>query len=168
MQLNAAPQNAIVAKMKATYPGEPEINGSNLTRHYKNHLITKPIKVTDATGIEGYLDGHTVSRDLSFDRAIIPAADQRITLPDALAVIIQAGIRNIALNPDIVTPKELMAAMDMARKLGLGGKDSEEFAAAWQALDRSKNKTKRKTTVTVEETVEVTAQKPTGDVIDAE
>lgn len=158
----AAKYKDIIAKMKAAHPGEPELNEANLSRHWKDHVQTQPIAVSRAdpeTGeqITGYLTGH-LSEALVVQKDAIPTNEQSVTLPDALKVIINAGVRNILLNPLLVGPKELVAAIEMARKMGLLGNDTEEFAAAWKefakAKSRSPGKTKRTRRVTVEETQE--------------
>jgi hypothetical protein len=161
MLLNGAEHKPIIAKMQAAHPGAPVLNGPNLTRHYKNHLITKPIMVKTTDGetgaeIEGYVAGH-LSRSLTISRDAIPKKEDRISVPEALAIIINAGARNVVMNPDTVTPKDMLAAMEMARKLGLGGQADDEFADAWKALNRNK---KRKTTLTVETTEELPAEEP--------
>jgi hypothetical protein len=70
----------------------------------------------------------------------------------------------------MVTGQMLMIALDMARKMGIGGKEVEEFADAWRELNRAKSKAKAKgkrtTTVTVEEEVELRPEGNGGEVID--
>ncbi|MDQ2996964.1 MAG: hypothetical protein M3R61_07915 [Chloroflexota bacterium] len=51
--LNGAEHKPIIAKMKTAHPEAPELNGPNLTRHYKNHLINQPILVTTPEGADG-------------------------------------------------------------------------------------------------------------------
>lgn len=176
--LNGAKYSAIIRRMRAAHPEEPELNPSNLSRHKNAHLLTKPIKVTEVdpeTGQvqEGYLIGH-LTQAITAPKEVIP--DEAVSVPDALKVIINAGVRNIAHNPELVTPQMLIAALDMARKIGLGGNDQEEFRDAWKELGRRKGEMtrkakRRKTTMTVEEEVEETVHEdatPQGDIIDAE
>lgn len=178
MLLNGAKYSAIIARMRAAHPEAPELIPSNLTRHKNAHLLTKPIKVSEVnpeTGEvqEGYLIGH-LSQAITAPKEVIP--DEAVSVPDALKVIINAGVRNIAHNPELVTPQMLIAALDMARKIGLGGNDQEEFKDAWKELGKRKGEMtrkakRRKTTMTVEEEVEETVHEdaaPPGDIIDAE
>jgi hypothetical protein len=188
MLLNGAKQQAIIDKMKYAHPGEPELNKSNLSRHYHNHLITQPIKTTETdpeTGEvrEGFIVGH-LTQHIAVPKEAVPPPEERISIPDALAVIINAGVRNAIVNPASVSPKDLLAAIEIARKLGLRGDDDEEFRDAWKALGEAKSggntrksKRRRKVTVEEEETVEerggrpaeVISRKPgEPEVIDAE
>jgi hypothetical protein len=178
MLLNGASYTSIISRMKAAYPGWTELYGANLSRHKSRHLLTKPIQVKELdpeTGevSQGYIVGHLSSAPL-VPKDAIPAADDRISVPDALAVIINVGLRNALNNPELVTIKDLMAALELARKLGLRGDDSEEFRDAWAALSAKRGELKqkarrRKVTVT-EETVEVEHNRRGAgpEVIDAE
>ena len=160
MLLNGAKYKDIIAKMKAAHPGEVELNDANLSRHWKDHIQTQPIAVTTTdpeTGLttQGYLAGHLM-QSLDVPKEMIPR--DAVPIADALKTIIAAGVRNILLDPMLVGPKELVAALDMARKLGLFGDDAEQFAEAWKAFASAKESgKKRKTTrkVTVEQTEEL-------------
>lgn len=133
MLLNGATGKAIIARMKAAHPGAVEITEPNLSRHKKNHLLTKPIKTTevDENGEvkEAYIIGH-LTKAITVPREAIPKPTEVVNIPDALGVIINAGVRNILNSPEWVTPQILMFALDMARKMGIGGKEIEEFAEA--------------------------------------
>ncbi len=161
MLLNGeATYTVIVSKMKAAWPGAPVISAPNISKHKKNHLLTRPIKTTEvdpATGqqTEAYLIGH-ITEAITVPRQAIPTQEQVVSIPEALGTIINAGIRNILTDPSVVTPQMVLLALDMSRKLGIGGKEVEEFQEAWRALEKAKAKVKgkRTTTVTVEETVE--------------
>lgn len=173
MLLNGAAYKAIIARMQAAHPGAYDLTEPNLSRHKNRHLLTQPIKTTEIdeeTGEEreAYIIGHLASAPM-VPKSALPKPTEVVPLPDALGLIINAGLLNIARNPSLVTPPVLMAAIDMARKLGVGGKEVEEFAAAWGALNRAKAKGKRTTTVTVtkEEEVEVRGG-PSADIIDVE
>lgn len=180
MLLNGAPYENIINRMKAAYPAWELLNKANLSRHKSRHLLTQPITVEEvdpATGEvkQGFLVGHLASAPL-IPKDAIPAPEERISLPDALAVIIQVGLRNALHNPELVTPKDVLAAIEIARKLGLRGDDTEEFRDAWAALGQKRGEMKkkarrRKVTVT-EETVEVeSGQEPQAEepiIIDAE
>lgn len=171
MLANGAQYKAIIARMKAAHPGAVELTEPNLSRHKTKHLLTKPMKTTEIdpeTGEprEAYIIGH-LSQAPIVPKSAVPKPAEVVPLPDALGLIINAGLLNIARNPEIVTPAILMMAIDMARKMGVGGKEVEQFEEAWKNLNRAKAKAKRTTTVTVEEEVEGPVQKP-GDVIEAE
>lgn len=158
MLLNAAPYKNIIKRGKAAYPEEPPLNEAALSRHFHRHLITKPIKTEEldlTTGdmVEGYLVGH-LTRAMEVPKEVIPK--DPIGLSDALKVIINAGIFNIMNNPGVVTPAVLVSAIDMARKMGIGGREGEEFNDAWAALNEKKNQQRRKRKRTVTLTEEVT------------
>ncbi len=159
MLLNGAKYKDIIAKMKAAHPAEVELNDANLSRHWRDHVQTEPIAVetTDPdTGLvtRGYLAGHLM-QTLDVPKEMIPR--DAVPIADALKTIIAAGVRNILLDPKMVGPKELVAALDMARKLNLFGDEAEAFSEAWKAFGASKSAGKRKRTrkVTVEETQEL-------------
>jgi len=160
MLLNGAPYKAIIARMEAAHPGAEDLTEPNLSRHKNRHLLTKPIKTTEVdpeTGEvkEAYIIGHLTEAPI-VPKSAIPKPTEVTPLPDALGLIINCGLINIAKNPALVSPTILIMAIDMARKMGVGGKEVEEFAAAWSALNREKSKAraKRTTTVTVEETID--------------
>lgn len=177
MLLNGTPYDKIAARMQAAHPGAEKLERDNLSRHKKNHLLTRPITVEEvdpATGEKktGFLVGHLTTAPI-VPKDAIPAIEDRISLPDALDIIINVGLRNALLTPDLVTTKDVIAAIEIKRKLGLGGKDEEDFRAAWEALGQKRGELKRKSrrrkvTVTEEE-VEVSDAGPEpGEIIDAE
>jgi hypothetical protein len=160
MLLNAqAKYKDIIARMLKAHPGAPELNEPNLTRHKKAHLLTQPIKTTTVdpeTGeeVEGYVIGH-LSRAITVPKEAL--SPEGIPMPLALNTIIQAGIRNILQNPELVSPIILMQALEMARKLGIGGSEEDEFKSAWEELGKKRRvKKTTKTTVTKEVEVEAT------------
>ena len=164
----------IIRRMKAAHPGAPELNPSNLSRHKKNHLMTKPIKITEAdpeTGLvtEGYIIGH-LSQSLVVPKGAVPAKEDRIGIEDALWVIINAGIRNAVMNPDAVTMKDVIAALELARKWNIKPEDGNAFDDAWKALGQKKASRTKTTKVTVEETLEedgtMDGPAPTGEVVE--
>lgn len=165
MLLNGAKYKDIIAKMLAAHPGEVELNEANLSRHWSDHVQAMPIKVdtTDPeTGLvtQGYLAGHLM-QTLDVDREKLPK--NAVPIADALKTIISAGVRNILLDPTLVGPKELVAALEMARKLGLFGNDAEEFAEAWKEFAAAKQSGRKKRTtrtVTVQQTEELDEDAP--------
>ncbi len=173
MLLNGAPYKAIISRMKAAHPGEPELNEANLSRHKKNHLMTKPIKVTEVnpeTGEEqqGYIIGH-LSQAIVVPKSAIPDKKDRIGIEDAIWVVLNAAIRNAALNPETVTLRDAALFMEQARKWGIKPEDGNSFDEAWQALG-NKKRSKRTRTVKIEETLEEEGHPiddtPRGEVVD--
>jgi hypothetical protein len=179
MILNGASYAAIINRAKVAFPKEPELSDKNISYHRTKHLLTKPIATTEIdpeTGElkMGYLIGH-LSKTIEVRKEDLPKSAP--TLPEALRTIINAGIRNIMIDPATVTPAILMLALETARKLNLGSGDEDDFKEAWGALGVKKNaikerasRAKRTRRVTIEETTEEErdGQEAEGEVIDAE
>jgi len=176
MLLNGTPYSDIIRAMKAAHPGEEPLIPSNFSRHKSRHLLTQPIKLTEIdpeTGQEqvGYLVGHLVNAPI-VPKSAIPLPEERISVPDGLAIIINLAVRNALEDPSSVTIKDGLAAMDLARKLGLRGDDMDEFRSSWDAVTKKKSELRRrvrKRTVTVDE-VEIeqggSQEENTGEIID--
>lgn len=153
MLLNATPYTAIIRRMTKAHPGAPELSSPNLSTHKKNHLLARPITVqTEAGETQMYASGAFLTRQLSVAKEDLPV--DNLTLPEALRTIIVAGVRNILLNPELVTPAVLIQAVEVARKAGLFTGQTEEFEEAWALLNKERPKRKRTRKVTLEETVE--------------
>lgn len=179
MLLNGTQYDKIIARMKAAHPGEPELTRDNLSRHKKGHLLTRPITVEEVdpeTGEKktGFIVGHLAAAPI-VPKEAIPAIEDRISLPDALDLIINIGLRNALYNPDLVTMKDVISAVEIKRKLGLGGGEEEDFRQAWEALGQKrgamKKKSRRRKVTVTEEEVELSSQDTepeVGDVIDGE
>lgn len=157
MLLNGVDYTIIITKMKQGHPTAEELTKSNLSRHKRNHLLNKPITIEGEDGKHTYITGAFLAERITVDRSAIP---DPVAIPDALRVIIAAGVANVLQNPSLVTPQILVPALDLARKMGLFSGDSQDFADAWAALAGAKAKKERKRTrrVTVEETVEESSQ----------
>lgn len=174
MILNGVRYEDITRRMKQLYPSAPRITQVNITTHKKHHLLNKPVSIESPDGKKyTYIAGATVAEKITIDKSAIP---EGVSIPDALKVIISAGVANILQNPETVTPAVLVSALELARKSGLLTAGAEEFVDAWEALaNSSKRKSKKRTRrVTVEEEEEVIdaggdAETVTqGDVIDAQ
>lgn len=166
MVLNGVDYSVIINKMRQAYPTAGVLTKPNLSRHKKNHLLNRPITIESEDGKHTYITGAFLAERITVDRSAIP---DPVSIPDALRVIIAAGVANILQNPSLVSPQVLVPALDLARKIGLFTGDSQEFNDAWAALAGAKAKKERKRTrrVMVEETVEESEREDqTPEVID--
>jgi hypothetical protein len=171
MILNGTGYPAIVARMRQVHPGEPALAAPALSRHKTNHLLNNPITrevvgEDGVTTIQTYVTGQYESQNLVIPPEAIP---QIPSLIDSLKVIIAAGLHNVLVNPGIVTPDKLLAALVELRKAGGGTDDLNTFLGAWDNVGKAKKDMQRKAktirTVTVSETV--TADLP-SDAIEGE
>lgn len=152
MLLNGTPYANIATRMRTVHPSAPPLSPPNLSTHKNRHLLTQPIAVLEGDGSQGYLTAR-VSTTLIVPKDNIPS--ETPTLPESLRIVINAGLRNILAHPELVTPRVLMEALEVQRKIGLGGEDSEAWMAAWEELGKvqASQKTRRRRKVTVEEEV---------------
>lgn len=169
----------IIEAMKRKYPAEIKLTSSNLSNHYSNHLLNSPVlidEVDETTGElkEAFIVSHLSQAPLVSKEAIPDKAD-RVSVPDAIAVILNVGTRKALEDPSFVTPAMFVAALEMARKGGFNSKEDEEAVEAWTGVNERKKASRKKVTstrtVTVEEEIEVQPEKPAVDesnVIDAE
>lgn len=156
-------------KVKERFPDAPELPSDMSFSRHKQHYLDQ----RDETKLTNVATGQS----LTIQRLVLPAeafdADS-ISLPDALNVVIAAGISNILKNPGRVTPTVLVQAMELKAKLGMGGSSLDDFTAAWAGLDEPSTQpaptTKKRVTrkVSIEETVESGSTAPEGDVIEGE
>lgn len=166
MLLNGTDYNVIISKMKQGHPTAEVLSKPNLSRHKKNHLLNQPITIETEDGQkQTYITGAFLAERITVDRSALP---DPVAIPDALRVIIAAGVANVLQNPSLVTPQMLVPALDLARKMGLFTGDSQDFNDAWAALGATRKTKERKRTrrVTVEETVEETGQDDEPEIID--
>lgn len=174
------PYPSIVEKMKQTYPGAEVISIPALSRHKLNHAVREAITVESAEGKTVYLPSSGVTRALTVNKEALP--ELGYTLPEALMVIINAGVNNILANPNQVSPQVMLAAAIELRKIGLGAGEKEDWETEFTKLAAVKEKMKREAketlartkqkrvrevrvteTTTVEETEDDTV---TGDVVE--
>lgn len=160
MILNGTDYNMIIRRMCAVHPTVKPLTKPNLSRHKSNHLLNRPITVVDENGEKlTYITGAVVAERMVVPKEAIP---DPVSLPDALAVIIAAGVINILQNPQVVTPTVLVQALELMRKGGLNSDEQEQFRQAWASLGKMKkelsSRARRKRTVTFEEEINVTSQ----------
>lgn len=170
MIINGVKYPVIIRRMKEVHPGAPELIPSNLSNHKHNHLLNNPITVVGEDGEkQTYITG-------AYPAPLPAIPDEPATIPsleNALSQIIGIGLHNMRNNPALVTPKDVLAAIDALRKLGGGADPVKEFLGAWQGVAEKKGeiktKAKRTRSVTLTETTETEAAQPaaSGEVIDA-
>jgi hypothetical protein len=154
MIMNGVNYSQIIKRAAELSTAAPPLTKVMLSRHKAKHLYQNPVSIQKADGTkETYISGRYLAERITVDKSAIPEA---VPLPDALKVIINAGISNILQNPTLVSPQMLISALEVARKSGLFTGSDEEFTDAWAALGR-KRRTRR---MTLEETVEEDADEP--------
>lgn len=162
--INNVPYSVIIKEMRRRYPEAPVLNATNLSNH-RDWLMAQPITVVveneDGTEeqTQAYLTGHHLATAVSIPQSAVPT--DLPSLPQALMIIIAAGLQNIINNPQLVTPEKTLLAIAELRKMGGATDDLNNLMGAWGEVETRKTEqgktaraTRRTRTKTTTETVE--------------
>lgn len=162
----------IISWATEKHPETPALYAWNLSRHGQLHPLHTPEGVEMPVRAGSALVPAGGAQAVSV-KAFVPPPEERVSLADATAIVLNLALQNAIRNPESVTLKDAAAFAELGRKLGLKGNDADEFKKAWDALasekDASSKRGKRTTKVTVtKETVEEPegSAEPSPEIID--
>lgn len=154
----------IIAWAKENHPDAPELNPSNLSRHKSNHPLWKVagLELPAKGAGKALVPAGAPLTPLSV-RAAVPPLEERVTLAEATAIVLNLALQNALRNPESVTLKDAAQFAELGRKLGLRGNEEDDFRKAWEQLAGEKGAAKAAKKVKVKVTKEIEASRDEGE-----
>lgn len=77
-------------------------------------------------------------------RLALPPESQRVAVSEALELIIYLGVQSLLYNPETITPAHLLTAIDLARRLNVGGEKNGVLQDAWKEVEEAIKQQRKK------------------------